>query len=297
MVFDQDYETLALLFTRSSALPNLRASAVKLVQRIDNGAPSAAELERVISSDPALTLKIIKAATSVGVSRDAIGVSTIRGAILHLGHQSVRSIAISLAVQGLITDVDPKSGFDAYRFARHSLFVGVFGAYLFRRRLLSRPIETQWSPEEVFAAGVLHDLSEALLNRVSKDVYVRVAQYSQGQQISFANAFYKIFKKPLAGLGSRTISAWRLPQMFGDVVQHIDQPWMFEGEYSALCCLNFADYMSEQAGFGKLAEPLPVNPLPDIEDEIGMTPEELQQAIEAVSKHVEDLHFECLRAA
>jgi len=90
MVFDQDFETLKILFTRSSALPNLRASSMKLVQRIDNGAPSAAELEKVIAADPALTAKMLKAASSVIMARDGNGITTIRGAILHLGHQSVR---------------------------------------------------------------------------------------------------------------------------------------------------------------------------------------------------------------
>lgn len=296
MVFDQDYDTLKLLFTRSNALPNLRASAIRLVQRIDSGSPSAAELERVIAADPALTAKLIKAATSVNVSNGG-GVTTIRGAILHLGHQSVRSIAISLAVQGIITEIDPKSGFDVHRFARHSLFVGVFSAYLMRRRLLGRPFETQWTPEELFAAGVLHDLPEALLYRVSPDVYARVAQYSRGQKITFTNAFYKVFKQPLSLLGVLTINNWRLPQIFADVVTHVDEPWMYEREYTALCCLNYADYISEQVGFGKAADSLPVSTLPDVEAEVGIEAEELATAIEAVGKHVEELHFECLHRA
>ena len=48
MVYDQDYETLRILFTRSNDLPHLRASALKLVQLIDKGNTSAAELEKVI---------------------------------------------------------------------------------------------------------------------------------------------------------------------------------------------------------------------------------------------------------
>ncbi|MBI1756490.1 MAG: HDOD domain-containing protein, partial [Fimbriimonas ginsengisoli] len=256
-MLDQNFETLRLLFTRSNSLPHLRASALKLVDRIDSGASSAAELEKVIAADPALTAKLLKAATSVVAARDAGSVTTIRSAILHLGHDAVRSISLSLAVQSLVTDAKGEDTFDARRFARHSLFVGVFASFLFRHRA-QRPTESTWSPEEVFAGGVLHDLSEALLFRVAPDVYVRTATYARHQQIPYAQAFQRLYEHPLCELGTLTVEAWRLPTLFREVILHADRPWLNEREYSALCCVHFADAIAERAGFPSGPEPLPV---------------------------------------
>src|SRR5687768_13347381 len=93
-----DFERLRLLFRRTSSLPQLPGTAMRLINQIDSGDASAKDLEKVIISDPGLAASFLRAAVAANTADRDSGISSIRQAIMHMGQRSVRSLAMSLAL-------------------------------------------------------------------------------------------------------------------------------------------------------------------------------------------------------
>jgi hypothetical protein len=107
---------------------------------------SAHELGTVISSDQALTAKMLRLSNSAyyGFPRR---IATVRDAIVLLGFRAVRSSVLASCV---IDSVGTTENIDYRQFWRNSVAVGMFGEMLSRAE--------QASLEEAFTAGVLHNI-------------------------------------------------------------------------------------------------------------------------------------------
>ena len=162
---DLDFEGLKIVFRRNTALPQLPGGAIRLLKAIDSGEATAADLERIITCDAALTANILRLANSADSGLPA-GITTVKAAILRLGQRAVRSMGVSLTIQALLSSESNATGFSAKRYARHCVTTGFFCRYLFARKKLLGDFESSWTPEEAFSAGLMHDLGHALLSRV-----------------------------------------------------------------------------------------------------------------------------------
>ena len=98
-------------------LPALPTIAMEVVEMVDNPKTSASKLGRLISTDQALTAKVLKIANSpfYGFPRK---ISTIDFAIIVLGYDALKEIVISIS---LVSSLQKKSDrmFDAKVFWDH----------------------------------------------------------------------------------------------------------------------------------------------------------------------------------
>ena len=283
-----DFERLALLFKRTRGLPELPGCVTRLVAAIDAGDASAIDLERIIASDPALSVRILSIA-NVGLNRSAgIEITTIRAAILRLGQRAVRSLAVSLIMQNLWGKPDDNAEFDSRRFAHHSLFTAFMTRYLYARRHMQAPFNSEWSADEMFSAGLLHDLGTALLYRVAPEIFLRVQMYSRRLQITLDEGFLKIFDHRISELGSLSSEAWGLPGMFGKVIQGFPEPWTFPEEFTALSCVHYANYLASILGAGIEDWPVNVQVEPEADVEVGVPQEEIAKVAAIVEAQVSD---------
>jgi hypothetical protein len=182
-----------------------------------------------------------------------------------------------------------ETGFDVGRFARHSLMVGVLTRYLFARRQKIEPFESLWSADEMFAAGVLHDIGLPLLARVAPDDYMRVLMLSRRKKSLIREAFSLIFDCELPELGAEVATRWELPSVFIDTMRYSEAPWRRPDEMVALACLSYADTLA--GAFGYDYEPWEVTrePLPEAEMEVGVPPQELTALKPLVERLVNEL--------
>lgn len=121
---------------------------MKLIQALEGSEVNVSEVERIITGDPALTAAVLRAASSA-LYGGMDGVTTVRGAIIRLGQQSVQAVAVSLGVQALMGKTGASSLFDRTRFARHSIFVGFLARYLFACRFNREAFKCKWSKDEI----------------------------------------------------------------------------------------------------------------------------------------------------
>lgn len=279
---EKGIERFLILFKRSTSLPTLPQAATALLRVIDSGEASALDIERIIAADPSLCTMLMR----VAASRSPINPpSSLRNAIMRVGQREIRSIAISLAVKRSLKG-DPRCSFDVVRFARHSLFVGYLARYLIARRHRQESFHSNWSADELFAAGVVHDIGLPLLAKAAPDDYMRVELFAKRTGMSFKHAFARIYECEMSDLGAAVAQMWELPSVFPDTMRDMHVPWRKPEEMVALCALSYADYLADI--FGAALEPWRVErvPLLEAELEVGIPYQEQENLREVIEKMV-----------
>ncbi len=104
-------------------LPSLPAVAVRVLELAKQSNQSLASVAKVISSDPALTAKVLKTVNSsfYGLPHQ---VATINHALVLLGMQTVKTLALGFSLAGSLNS-NKSAKFDYVRFWRQSLFSAV----------------------------------------------------------------------------------------------------------------------------------------------------------------------------
>jgi len=243
-----DFPRLVIMIRRATNLLALPDSAMKLIQAIDGGEASARDLERIIAADPGLASTLLRVSAHDGVS--FLNPPTLRQVIMRLGQRSVRSVAVSLAMKELLKDPCGSKYFEPFRFARHGLVVGFLARFVYARRQMLEPFESDWSADELFSAGVLHDLGTGLLAYSAPEVFDRVYLFAKRSKTTFDEAFKEIFGSYPSVLGAEACDQWRLPPFFGTTMRSLNTPWDLEEEYTAQCCLSYAHSLAEHLGEG-----------------------------------------------
>ena len=279
---EKGIDRFAIKFKRTMSLPTLPHAATALIRAIDGGEATAADLERIIAADPSLSTMLMRAAA---IAFGGNPPTSLRMAILRLGQREIRTVAISLSVKRVLHE-DPTCRFDVTRYARHSLTVGFLARYLSARRQQKEPFESKWSADELFAAGVLHDIGLPLLARVAPEDYSRVELLARRTGQSFQFTFTRIFACELGELGALVAKLWELPPVFTETMRDMHAPWRIPKEMVALSSLSYADYLANQ--FGATLEDWEVanEPILEAEIEVGIDPVEQENLKIVVDRHV-----------
>ena len=152
-----------------SDLPTLPAVALEILRMVRDPNADIHKMARLISSDPALSSKILKTVNSsfYGFGKT---VSTISQALVILGLQSVRTLAMGFSLASSMNKVQAR-GFDMTRFWRRSVYSAV-GA-----RTLAEHLKLVQA-EEAFLAGLLQDIGMLAMHSSLEGRYDQVVAAS-----------------------------------------------------------------------------------------------------------------------
>ncbi|MCL2879605.1 MAG: HDOD domain-containing protein, partial [Treponema sp.] len=139
-------------------MPSLPTTVAKVLEVCNNPHTSPADLNHVISLDPVLVGRVLKLINSAYYGLGQHVTNLVR-AIIMLGLNTVKNLALSSAVMGNLKTGKNSQGLDMEGFWRHSLCVGVAAKMLAKQR----GIESK-QREEYFTAGLLHDIGKIPLN-------------------------------------------------------------------------------------------------------------------------------------
>jgi HD-like signal output (HDOD) protein len=247
------FDSLKAKFSSATALPEIPASALRVVKMIDEADPSAGDLERVISRDPALTAALLKSCSSAAYSEVGRSVTTVRQAIMVVGLKAVRSMAMSLWVEAMVCEKCAAKSLKPARFAQHGQFVAHMARYMFSCRMKADPFTTALSPDEVFAAALLHELPSGLLAIVEPELFDEVAGAAIRLGQSFEYVFETIYEQPVGVLGREAARVWRLPNLMSEASEYLANPTAHPSEPIAFSAIHLADSIVSTRGWGVLA--------------------------------------------
>ena len=146
-------------------MPSLSTTMSNVLAICNNPIASANDLNRIIALDPVLTGKVLKLINSAYYSHGE-PISSLTRAIIILGMNTVKNLALSSAVMDNLCRHEKLSAEVMNDFWMHSLSTGVIAKILAIRKGVP-PTER----EEYFVAGLLHDLGKIPLMSLYMDQY------------------------------------------------------------------------------------------------------------------------------
>jgi putative nucleotidyltransferase with HDIG domain len=195
-------------------MPSLPTSVSKVLEVCNNPQTSPADLNRVVSLDPVLVGRVLKLLNSAYYGMGQRITSLVR-AIIMLGINTVKNLALSAAILGSLHSVKKTHGIEMEGFWRHSLCVGVTAKLLAKKRGVDPKLT-----EEYFTAGLLHDIGKIPLNAVLADGYMSAVVEAERERIPLYQAEDKIMGLNHCNTGALIVKAWKLEGPVADVIMH-----------------------------------------------------------------------------
>jgi len=185
---------------------------VKLSQLLTGPDPSIRTIGNIISEDPAIAAMVLKIVNSSAYGfRDKIG--DLQHAIVILGLNEIRNLVLAGSICKIVKEFKSSSAFDMQAFWKHSIGCAVVAKVLAETAHLK-------SPEDVFTAGLLHDIGKLIhaghfheeFNAVMADVAETGAQLSKSEK--------KILGFDHAQTGATLAEKWGLPRVTINMIAH-----------------------------------------------------------------------------
>jgi HD-like signal output (HDOD) protein len=193
-------------------MPSLPTSVNKVMEVCNDPQTSPIDLNYIISLDPVLTGRVLKLINSAYYSMSQ-QVTTLVRAIIMLGLNTVKNLALSSAILKSMQIRNNSRGINMEAFWRHSLGVGVASKLLAK----NRGIDTH-RLEEYFTAGLLHDIGKIPLNSVISESYAVMVKTAEKQNLPLIAAEEKFLGINHCVCGEQIVNEWKLQGPIGDVI-------------------------------------------------------------------------------
>jgi len=229
-VFDRT-STLELL-SFSEDLPSLPDRFIKIQKIAQDPSSDADDLARVIRSDQATTVMILKFANSSAYNPSGIPIGELSKAIARLGSKETVHIATAMSLMyGIIL---PTGMANIRDFWSHAYAVGLVCEQLVHQ---VDPSGKQCDHERAFMVGLLHDIGRAALGmRVDFSYFEReLGHLHSNTLIDAEEALYGVNH---AEAGQKLLSLWLFPD---DLCQAIAEHHMPESELFLARACNIAN--------------------------------------------------------
>jgi len=263
-------------------MPSLPTSVSKVLEICNNPHTSPADLNQVISLDPVLVGRVLKLINSAyyGLGQP---VTSLARAIIMLGINTVKNLALSTAVIEHLSSKSKSPGLDMEGFWRHSLCVGVSAKLLAKKR----GIETKFI-EEYFTAGLLHDIGKIPLNAVLSKNYLLTVSAADRERESLFRAEEKTLGINHCAAGALIRAAWKLDGAVGTViVQHHDYNG-YSGDFKdVLLSVVIANWFASHSGIGFSGDCHSEKPEPQIWEALNVSLELFDEIEKIVTSEIE----------
>lgn len=238
----QTEDRLARIIGNVDHIATLPEVVMRITQVVNNPRSTAAELQKIISSDPALVSRILKLVNSSYYARST-EIDSVQRAIVLLGFEAVHNAAISATVgqlfRGPLTD-----DFSARDLWTHSVAVATLGREIAWR--VCRPLA-----EQVFLAGLLHDIGLLVEFQVCPAKLRQVAELAGGQSARFSALELSIIGVDHSEIGAALAEKWGFPPACRAVAAYHHRPALAEPEFRQLAgIIHVADTLCCQDGLG-----------------------------------------------
>lgn len=231
-------------------LPPMPAVITKVMELTNDPNCTAQELQKVIGMDEVLSSKVLRLVNSAryGFPRR---ITTLSHAVILLGFETVRNLAIGVATVRLLLRHGANCPVNRQRFWEHSLETGLAASALakhLRKDLILR--------EEMFLAGLLHDLGILFLSQIFPEQYRAVIEQCRSLEETYPIE-QEVLGVTHGEVGAMMAEHWNLPPMFAEVMRHHHAPAEGLSFYHHVSAVYLGDILSHSIGGG---EPIPELP-------------------------------------
>ena len=267
------------LVDRIQGLPTLPSMLHSINQMILNPRTSAKEVAQLISSDPALTSKVLRIVNSSFYGfPNRIG--TITHAIVILGFNTIKSIVLSSTIFDVFKRTPKPGDFDRTEFWKHSIGCGAAAKVLGQR--LNYPML-----EELFIAGLLHDVGKIVLDQFLPEQFRETLGIVRGRNVLIVEAEAEVFGVTHADIGSWLFEKWNLSKGLVQTTRCHHNPALAGDEQKLAEIIHVADILTRAIRFGNGGD----DKIPPLSDaawkSLGLREAELDDLLTATGVEIE----------
>jgi len=239
---------------QSNNLPQLPQIILKLIQACNSEETNIEELTEIISTDPSLTTRLIQIIGSPYINLPK-EVNSIKTAVVYLGIDTIRNIAISTSAMRFFSLSKAVPEFNIGRFWYHSYKCGVIARKMAEEKDFS-------NPDEFFLAGLLHDIGRlVLLQNFSEDYKAILKDCSTEKQLIAVEL--KMFDIDTPQVSAWLFGQWNLNPLICDAVLFINESVeQIEGALSHVKMLFIANFLAGLDTFEKISDIICLTDIP-----------------------------------
>jgi HD-like signal output (HDOD) protein len=215
-------------------LPSLPTVIIQVVKATEKETVSTSEIEELISTDAAISTKLLKVVNSAyfGMQRQ---VFSINQAIAILGLHQVRNLVLSIGVLNALTTESARTEDMQKCFWERSF--GTASCAQMIGRIKRLPAKEQ---ELLFVAGLLHDIGVLFLMTQFTTPYLEALKASHANEEALVNVERRSLHTDHAALGGMLAEKWNFPEELAELIRLHESDFTFD-EYPSGACLSIAD--------------------------------------------------------
>ncbi len=266
-----------------SHIATLPEITLKIVELVESPKSTAQDLNKVISNDPALSARILKVGNSSFYGLPG-QIGSINRAIVMLGLNAVKNIAIAASLAKLFRGGDLTPSFSARTLWVHSVSTAATS------KLVTDKCGLAFG-DEAFLAGLIHDIGLMVEMQYDRNKLIEVLQQTGADSKgvpseSMLDIEEKVFGANHQHFGAALCEKWKFPQSFRLVTGHHHRPLELPTENRTLSCVIYiADRLVGEVGRFRLdLTHLDIDP--GVMDHLKLTSEKLADLRQALPEHL-----------
>ncbi len=199
------------LTTVIESMPAFPESVHQIISMTSDINCAPRELVRVIESDPVMMMKLLKMVNSAffALSRT---ISSIKHALVYLGLNTVKNLAISVAAMDALPQESIKE-LPVSTFLTHSIATALLSQRLAKNFLHIK------DTSDYFVAGLVHDFGKAVLIQFEPKTYAAVLREAKEKQCPLIQIELEKFGVSNAEVGAMLATNWQLPTPLVDTIR------------------------------------------------------------------------------
>ncbi len=227
-------EVMAVL-KRSEDLPTLPAVAMRVFHLASKTDVDASQIAEVVTGDPALTAKLLKMVNSAFYGRQK-KINNVQHALTILGTGELMDSAFGLAMAKVFDLKDAADTLKPEILWRHSVRTGIIAQALVTKLRLP-------DMDEVFTAGLLHDVGIIFGLEHFGDIYREIREHSNREHLPLFNLEEERFGMSHAAMGMCLVRSWNLPHVLVDAVAWHHEPQKAKTAPGLAAMIGLADFL------------------------------------------------------
>ncbi len=265
-----------------SHIATLPEVTMKIIQLVEDPDSTANDLNKIISNDPALGARILKVVNSAFYGLPG-QIGSINRAIVLLGLNAVKNIAIAASLAKLFRGGKIANNFDARELWSHAIACATGTKLLAQHAGLGLP-------DEAFLAGLIHNIGIMVEIQARRSKFVQVMEKLEKEpQTTLRQAEQEILGASHEQFGTALCKLWKFPQSFQYVTGFHHNPMELNDKNRMLTGLvHVADILAAKSeiGFTRGTETTELDPALILF--LNITHEHLEQVAQALPEAMEE---------